>query len=136
MRNLIKAGLLAVAASLFSCSSDSDSNSNVTGTGSITAKIDGQSWASMTNGAVADVMQMDTSDGLGTMLQIIGTKADGSALTIQFPVSSLNPGTYTFTPDSDGLISYINPTTLEIYTSSETGGSFTLNITEFDVASG
>jgi len=89
----------------------------------------------MTNGAVASVMQMDTGDGIGMVLQIVGTKMDGSAVTMQFPISSLQPGTYTFSGmESDGLISYMSAS--QMYDSSGDGGTFTLDITEFDLSSG
>ncbi|ESU28815.1 hypothetical protein FLJC2902T_14120 [Flavobacterium limnosediminis JC2902] len=121
---------LVVISTTLSCSSDSDSDNNQTPTSSVTATVDGQSWASMTGGAIANVTQIDNMGESRTVLQIIGTKMDMSSITLQFPIDNLSVGTYTFNNDEIGLLTYATAGNGTAYTSFEETGSLTVSITQ------
>ncbi|WP_026705560.1 DUF6252 family protein [Flavobacterium soli] len=131
-------GLLAVIlfTTFQSCSSD-DSGENTTPSATISANIDGQAWQSLSGGAAASVTTVDM-DGVSTMvLQIIAAKMDQSSVTLQFPISNLSTGTYTFEGDMPGSMSYIpSLSSFNMFSSAEDGGSFTVTLTEVNTAEG
>ncbi|MGX7668690.1 hypothetical protein [Flavobacterium pedocola] len=120
---------------LASCSSDSSNSSN-TPSGTITATIDGQDWRSINGAAVANLSTVNIDGETQTVLMITGMKADQSTIGIQFPVDNLTEGTYHFNADEYvGLLSYSNAA-MDMYSSDEPGGSFTITITDIDINSG
>lgn len=124
-------GLLALVlfTALFSCSSDSDGDSTNVPNGSISATIDGLSWESISGGAIASITNGQFDGNEVQMLQIMAIKLDQSAVTIQFPITNLSTGTFTFTGDEPGNLNYIS-SGMNAYSSTETNGSFTITITE------
>jgi hypothetical protein len=135
MKKILTLVAICLFAAFYSCSSDGDGGSS-SGTGQITAKIDGTPWASMTGGAVASVTQVDADNMSGMVLQIVGMKMDQSSISLQFPITTLAVGTYTFSGfDSEGLVSYLTPA-FDDYNSDEDGGNFTLEITDVNLDSG
>jgi hypothetical protein len=137
MKKIFSLALCAFLVTLNSCSSDSDSSNNNQNSSSVTASIDGNSWASINGGAVANVVQMDGADGPETVLQIVATKADQTSLSLQFPITSLSVGTYTFNGsnfDEMGVLSYFSSG--NFYSSDEDGGNFTVSITDIDLEAG
>lgn len=121
---------LVLISMTFACSSDSDSpDNNQTPSASITATVDGQSWTSMTGGAIANVNQINVMEGPRTVLQIIGTKMDMSSIAIQFPIDNVAVGTYTFDNEEIGLLTYTTAGNGNAYTSFEETGTFTVSIT-------
>jgi len=122
---------LVLFSSIYSCSSDDDGNN--TPSSSITASIGSDSFSGV---GVASVSEFGF-DNI-TMLQIIAVTRSQSTLTMQLPVSSLREGTFTFSgEDATGNLTYMpSISDFNIYSSAETGGSFTVTITDFDVAAG
>lgn len=131
MKKILALSLLALTTMFTSCSSDSDGGSS--SLGSMSAKIDGQSWS--TNLTAASITDIDI-DGGGKALQILGTKADQTAFTIVIPITNLSVGSHTYSGfDAAGSLSYISPA-FELYDSAEDQGSFTVNITDVDLEAG
>lgn len=124
-------GLLALVLfiTLTSCSSDSDGE-NTLASGSISATIDGQSWASINGGAIASVTDAEVDGNTILVLQIIAMKTDQSTVTMQFPISNLSTGTFTFTNDTTGQLSYFSSSSTNMFSSTEDNGSFTVTLTE------
>lgn len=137
-KNMFKkiSGFLALIlfTALFSCSSDSDGNGGGSATnGSIAATVDGQSWESINGGALASITNFQAGGNNGLVMQIIAAKADQSSLTMQFPITNLSTGTYTFSGDMTGQLSYVSSfSNLNIFSSAEDNGAFTITITEVD----
>lgn len=116
---------------LTSCSSDSSDESSLTG--SITATIDGQNWRS--NVAVAAVQSINFGEINGSVLQILGTASNSSSLAINIPLQNLSVGTHTYNGfDADGNLSY--NTMEDLYSSDETGGTFTVTINSYNSNNG
>lgn len=131
MKKILISALACLALAFTSCSGDGDGGGS--STGSMSAKIDGQSWS--TNLVVASVSDFDI-DGSGTALQLLGTKMDQTSFTLSLPVNGLTVGSHVFSgSDAEGSLSYIN-SAFEFYDSAEDQGSFTLNITDIDVENG
>jgi|GEM_PF-3471288 len=125
-------GLLALVlfTALSSCSSDSDGD-NTSANGSISATIDGQAWASINGGAIASVTNAQFGDNDALVLQIIAMKSDQSTVTMQFPITNLSTGTFTFTGDAMGQLSYLGSfSNMNMFSSAEDNGSFTITLTE------
>lgn len=116
---------------LSSCSSDDGGNSTVNS--SLSAKIDGQPWNSIQGGVNASLSSVDTEEGTQNVLQIIAAKMDQTTMTLQFPIDNLTEGTYTFTGDSAGMLSYSELSTFSLYSSSSENGSFTVTISEVNL---
>lgn len=128
---------LVLISMAFSCSSDSDDSGTTPTTGSsITASVDGQAWASMTGGAIANVSQISAMGQSQNVLQIIGAKMDESSVTIQFPIDNLAVGTYTFNNDVFGALTYNDAGGVNVYTSTDTGGTFTVTISQINLSAG
>ena len=123
---------------LFSCSNNGNSTEEPTPSSSITANINGVSWASISNGATANVSTSSSGGSNQTVLQIIGLKIDLSAISIQFPISNLTVGTYNFGPNGNGLLSYTtsNANISDFYTNSQAGTSFSVTLTEVNFTTG
>lgn len=128
---------LVLISMAFSCSSDSGDSSTTPTTGSsITASIDGQVWASMTGGAVANLSQIDVIGESTTVLQIVGLKMDQSSVSLQFPIDNLAVGTYTFNNDETGTLSYTTAGGAAVYSSFEETGTFSISISQVNVSAG
>jgi hypothetical protein len=125
---------LILIATLFSCTTSNPDPSSTPST--ITATIDGQSWASINGGAIANVQSIDVNGEDIMVLQIIGVKMDQSSVSMQFPIDNLAVGTYTFSSDSGGALTYSSPSATNIYTSSQNTGAFTIAITDLNLATG
>jgi len=121
---------LALFIAITSCSSDSDGDST-SSSGSISATIDGQPWASINGGAIASVTNAQVGDSDALVLQIIAVKADQSTVTMQFPITNLSTGTFTFTGDAVGQLSYLGSfSSMNMFSSAEDNGSFTITLTQ------
>lgn len=121
---------LALFTALSSCSSDSDGQTTGAG-GTISATIDGQPWESISGGAVANVTNVQVEGHDALVLQIIAMKADQSTVTMQFPINNLSTGTFTFNGDMSGQLSYVSSfSNLNMFSSAENDGSFTITLTE------
>lgn len=127
---------LVLISATFSCSSDSDSDNNQTPSPSITATVNGQSWASMTGGALANLAQINVPEGSMTVLQIIGAKEDMSSLSLQFPIDNLAVGTYNFNNDEAASLTYSTPGGANVYTSFHETGTFSITISEVNISAG
>ena len=121
-----------------SCSNNSSAVAPVTPTqSSISATIDGQSWASIPGGAIASINNSSLGGQQISIIQIAGFSLDQKNLSIQFPFTSIGVGTYNFTSNSDGALVYsISPTAAGLYTSNQGTGNLTLNITSFNLSTG
>lgn len=126
-------GLLAVLfISIFSsCSSDSEGTPITTS--SFSANIDGQAWQAIENGVYASVSSVDTGEGTQNVLQLIAAKMDQSTVTIQFPIDNLTEGTYNFTGESAGMLSYSNLSSFSLFSSSAANGNFSITISEVNL---
>lgn len=128
---------LVLISMAFSCSSDSDDSGTTPTTGSsITASINGQSWASMTGSAIANVSQISAMGQNETVLQIVGLKMDQSSVSLQFPIDNLAVGTYTFNNDETGTLSYTTAGGAAVYSSFEETGTFSVTISQVNVDAG
>ena len=126
---------LVLFTTLTSCSSDDGGSS--TANASLSATIDGQAWNSISGAAVANITSVAINGTNTNVLQIIAASLDQSALTLQFPINSLTEGTYTFSANSGGQLSYVSSfSDLNVYSSADANGSFTVTISEVDAASG
>lgn len=126
---------LALFTTLTSCSSD-DSGAS-TSAGSISATIDGQAWQSISGGAIATLVNNQFGSENGTVLQIVAMQADQSSVTMQFPIANLTEGTYTFTEDMAGQLSYMASFSgVNIFSSANENGSFTITITDVNNEAG
>lgn len=130
-------GLLCLILStmFFSCSTD-DTGSSPSLNRTVTASIDGQTWMSISGGAVANLQTVDFNGEDITMLQIVGAKLDQSSISMQFPVENLGVGTYTFDSNSSASLNYTTPNAADVYTSLEATGDFTVNVTSVDLNAG
>lgn len=127
--------VLLLVTTLFSCSDDSEGGN--TSSSSISATIDGQPWASIDGGAVANVVNVQLNDQDVLALQIVAIKADQSTVTMQFPITNLAEGTYTFSGEAAGQLSYIaSLTEMNLYTTADPSGSFTIVLTEVNLEEG
>lgn len=136
-KNILITTLLILIGFASSCSSDDSSSNNTTNSEStISATINGQSWSSIQGGALASVTTAIVDGENKSVIQIVGAKLDQSVLTLQLPLSSFSQGTYTFSTDGEGMMSYFNPSTLSMYSSTAGTGSFTLTITNFNLSTG
>lgn len=124
---------LVLISSMISCSSDSSSDQPANA--SMTATVDGQSWASINGGAIANLNSVTVDGEEVLMLQIVGTRMDFSIVSMQFPVTNLAEGTYTFS-NSDAMMTYSTAGGSSLYTTAEPSGTFTITITDLDVAAG
>lgn len=129
-------GLIALFlfTTFISCSSDNDGGS--TTSSSISSKIDGQTWNSITNGVSANVNSIDDEGIPKKVLQIIGVKTDKTTLTLQFPIDNLIEGSYTFDGEGVGMISYSNLTEFSLYSSSAPEGTFTVTLSNVNLTQG
>ncbi len=116
---------------LSSCSSDDGGNSTVTS--SLTAKIDGQSWNSIQGGVYASLSSVDTEEGIQNVLQITAAKMDQTTIMLQFPIDNLTEGTYTFTGDAAGMLSYSALSSFSLFSSSAENGTFTVTLSEVNL---
>lgn len=126
-------GLLSLffIATFSSCSSDSDGNS-VAGA-SVSAKIDGQNWKSITNGVNVTVNSYTDNGVTENVLQLVAAKADQSILTLQFPINSLTEGTYNFQGEGAGMLSYTALSSFSLFSSSAPEGIFTVTISDVNL---
>lgn len=99
----------------------------------ISATVNGQAWSTIPGLAEATMYQYDVQD---SHINISGFDSNQSSISIQIPFSSIGVGTYNSDSNRDVAISYGLPTTSGLYTSYYQNGSFTLNVTSFDFASG
>ncbi|MCL9805789.1 DUF6252 family protein [Flavobacterium amniphilum] len=130
MKNFLKTlSLVLTGLLLFSCSGSDDA----TGNSSISGTIDGQSWSS--SGAIASIEDYSTDDENVHILEIAGVKTNGSSMTFQIPITDLTVGTHSYNDESEAMMTYVSANE-EIYFSTETGCSFTLNITEINSNTG
>ncbi len=131
MKKVLISALASLALLVTSCSGDGDGGS--ASTGSLSATIDGQDWS--TNITVASITSIDL-DGGSTTLQIIATKTDQTSVTLNIPLDDLSEGSHVYNGfDPAGSLLYVTPT-FDIYDSAQTDGTFTINITEFDLENG
>lgn len=125
---------LALISLTFSCSSDSDSSTTTIPGATLSADVDGQSWASLEGGALANLVNVGEGHA---MLQVIGVKMDQSAISVQIPAEDLAEGTYTYDSESMASLMYTAPGGTNAYTNlGAAGGTFTVTITDLNLATG
>jgi uncharacterized protein DUF6252 len=131
MKRFLALALMTLTTMFYSCSSDSDNSS--LSSGSMSAKIDGQSWSSqLTAASITEI----GFDGGGMALQILGTKTNNSSFTMVIPLTSLSVGSHTYSGfAAEGSLGYFTPA-FDMYSSDEDQGTFTVNITDIDLDAG
>lgn len=127
---------LVLFTTLTSCSSEDDGASTLPN-GSLSATVNGQAWESANGAAIASVINYEFGGNDAKVLQIIAMKADQSSITMQFPIGNLALGTYTFNGDMAGQLSYVGSfSEMNMFTSAENDGSFTISITNVNNEAG
>ena len=121
---------------LDSCSRSDDTeipvevNNNQT----ITANIDGVAWSSIQGGAIANLSNVSTGNQSQSVIQIIGLKIDQTSITMQLPLNTISVGMHNFDSNDSGNLTYSSGN--QFFSSLESNGNFTLNITSFNVLEG
>lgn len=125
---------LALSVVLFSCSSDSSDAVDTVLSASITATVNGQSWASMPGGATSIISGFDAFGENQTIFNISGFKMDMTVINITIPANTVYEGTFSYDENSSAHLSYSSE--VNSYSSTETGGNFTLTITDYNLEAG
>lgn len=120
--SLILTGLL-----FFSCSNSDDNSEG--GNSSISALIGSQGWS--TSVVAGSVVNYEFGGESLQALQVLATKENGSALTFRIPITDITAGSHTYSENTEGLMTYMSPLD-DLYSSDETGGAFTINITSIN----
>jgi len=134
IRKILSFLSLALSMVFFSCSSDSSDAVDTLASASITASVNGQSWASMPGGATSVISGFNAFGENQTIFNISGFKMDMTVINITIPANTVYEGTFNYDENSSAHLSYTNEVTS--YSSVEAGGNFTLTITDYNLQAG